>query len=90
MSLTIWKYPLPSKARFTLKLPYGAEVLTVQMQHGIACLWAKVNPENTERNVSFLLVGTGTDAPIVAKYIGLIQLDDGDFVFHLFQEGYTS
>ena len=88
MSKTIWKYPIPPAGNFTLDLPDDAEILDAQMQHGVACLWAKVDPEAPKHRVRFALVGTGCgDAPEHAVYIASLQFQSGNFVFHLFQIG---
>jgi hypothetical protein len=84
--MRIYKYPITPAARFVLDLPEGAEVLDAQVQHGVVCLWAKVNPDLPKRQVRFALVGTGHDAPEHADYISTFQLHGGEFVFHLFQE----
>lgn len=83
---TIYKYPVPLTDDFTLDLPKGAKVLTVQMQHGEPQLWVLVDPENYTVKRSFRLVGTGHSVPTVGIwYINTFQLDNGSVVFHLFE-----
>jgi len=86
--LTVWKYPLYTEDYFSLSLPSGSEILTVQMQHGSPQIWALVNPDNQEEERKFRLAGTGHNiehAKEDMKYIGTFQLYDGDLIFHLFE-----
>lgn len=89
---TVWKFPLPrDNGMFEMELPYGAEILDVQLQFGTPHLWALVNPENhggTEtRRFSFL--GTGRPLPVSDEegidYVGTVQMDGGHIVRHLFE-----
>lgn len=88
MKQTIWKYQVnPKITKFNM--PKGAEILTVQNQNGIPCIWALVNPENEEEERYFEVFGTGHDVPvdigIERKYINTFQLEGGSLVFHLFE-----
>ncbi len=94
---TIYKYPLGSSAPFghsvsaqtpfTLNMPAGAIVLTVQEQNGEACVWALVNPNNDIQPREFYLAGTARacDAVDGATYIDTFQLQSGELVWHLFE-----
>lgn len=86
MSLTIWKYPLKVTHTQTVNVPFRAEFLTVQVQHGQPMLWALVNPKNPKVNIAVHVVGTGHDASHVAdcQYVGTFQLHGGRLVFHVF------
>jgi hypothetical protein len=60
--MTIWKYPVPLDtpgAVFHLKMPVGAEVLTVQLQQGKPTIWALLDPDARMIQRSFRIVGTG-------------------------------
>ncbi len=83
--LTVWKYPIPIKDRFTLFMPAIMEPLSVQMQDGQPVFWALVNPAYTFINFSFRLVGTGHSLEDITSftYIGTFQLTG--LVFHLFR-----
>lgn len=86
MTFEIWKFPLGDGMAQDIEMPMHAEILTVQVQHGHACLWAKVNPENVKQRRRIHIVGTGHDVPADALgYIGTIQ--QGLFVWHIFQGG---
>lgn len=82
MSMTIWKYPLETTGPFELSLPYGAEILTADVQGEQPCLWALVDAENTEETRRFAIVGTGHPAP-VRGYLCTFQ--QPPFVWHLFE-----
>lgn len=85
---TIWKYDLELVDRQTLKLPSGAQILTVQMQGDTPRLWALVDPERelAERRIS--IYGTGNPVPTDQQadgYISTFQLYDGGLIFHVFK-----
>ena len=57
---TIYKYELELVDSQTLMLPAAFEVLTVEAQHGNLCLWAMVDPDETELSpLSVMIKGTG-------------------------------
>lgn len=81
----IFKYPLQVTDQQTIKMPYGAKVLCVQVQDGTPCLWALVDPtvESVDHFVN--TVGTGHPTNQVAEnYVGTYQLQGGALVFHVF------
>ena len=86
---TIYKYVLNDNLKQTLSLPIGAKILTVQTQYNKAVLWAVVNPEQTrkqERIFKIRPTGHIFEDGSKDKYIGTFQLDNGDFVGHLYEE----
>lgn len=89
MEKTIWKFVLKTIDKQELEMPYESEMLTVQTQHGIPCLWALVNPEADKEVRHFEIFGTGhpitCDMGIVRAYIGTYQIDDGALIFHVFE-----
>jgi len=73
---------------FSLKLPKGAKILTVQVQRDKPQLWALVNPKSPAETRNFRLVGTGhliKESEENLNYIGTFQLFNGDFIGHLFE-----
>lgn len=85
--MTVWKYPFDVTDRFDLEMPHGVQMLSVQVQDGVPCLWALVDDENTKVTVRFRVVGTGNPAPdmyIFRTFVGTFQLEGGALVFHLF------
>ena len=88
MNKQIWKYTLDVYDS-AIEMPIGAEVLTVQSQNNIPCLWALVNPLAEKEKRYFEVFGTGhnvyCDMGIERMYIGTFQIDSGSLVFHLFE-----
>lgn len=84
---TVYKYPVSVSDIFTLELPQGAEILTVQTQGGGVSLWALVDPDAPTEGVSFRLAGTGHPVREASElqYINTFQLSGGALVFHLFK-----
>lgn len=90
MNKTIYKYPLAVTDFQEVLLPIGAEILTVQTQRETACMWALVNPSETQKEArSIEIFGTGHpigyDMGISRKYISTFQMHSGQLVFHAFE-----
>lgn len=90
MKRTFWKYELDLYGDQTLELPVGSRIATVQSQKGNLCIWALVDPDETEteeRTIEIHTTGgmiTYTDE-IHKRYIGTVQMDNGEFVAHVFE-----
>ncbi len=85
---TIWKYQLAVGAENRFGMPRGAEVLTVQIQHGQICLWAIVDYEARQEERAFHVAGTGHELPSTVghvNYIGTVQEAHGQLVWHVFE-----
>ncbi len=41
--ISIWKFNLQTIDKQEIQMPVGAELLTVQIQNGEPCLWARVD-----------------------------------------------
>jgi len=82
----IWKYSLPVKEYHLIKMPFGAKILSFQLQYGNPTIWVLVEPTKEIVERRFKLVGTGHD--IVeggTTYIGTIKMLDDKLVYHLFE-----
>ncbi len=85
--MQVWKYTIDATDSFKLSMPEDAEVLSVQVQNGGICMWAKVNPNNLLMPRCFCLRGTGHDfTGKEGRFVGTFQLAAGTLVFHLFEE----
>lgn len=82
---TIWKYQVEVSDELTLDMPYGAEILCVQMQGPAPQLWAIVNSGTASRvQRRFKWFGTGHPMPSSEmRFIGTAQFSG--LVFHLFE-----
>jgi len=86
--MTIYKFPLQLSSRQRVALPRGAEVLTVQYQHGSLFAWAMVDEAAAEELMTFLIFGTGEFLPVnPGQYLGTVQQNSGQFVWHVFLDG---
>jgi hypothetical protein len=89
MAKTIWKFQIPIMDQFILSLHEGAEILTVQEQFGDAFVYALIDVDKEKKDRIFQLFGTGhlmyDELNRQRKYIGTVQLDKGNFVYHLFE-----
>ena len=82
---TIWKYELETTDKQTVKMPYGAKILTVQIQNETPCLWCLVVPNYILEEREIQIIGTGHDInDLGGEYIGTYQLREGNLVFHVY------
>lgn len=84
MSVTIWKFPLQVTREQTIQLEPAARILCVQMQDGVPCLWAMVDPEAQSFPRTIVCYGTGAHIreKNLLTYIDTVQ--DGPYVWHFF------
>jgi hypothetical protein len=67
-------------------MPKGYQILSVEMQNGIICLWALVDPEQPLEVRDIRIAGTGDaikETEIV--FIGTVLLHGGSRVYHIFE-----
>jgi len=85
--MTIWKFPIIITDAVAVKMPAGAQVLSVQVQKEVVCLWAIVNPDNPMEDRRFRIYGTGNPCFSPAnRFVGTFQIYGGELVFHLFED----
>lgn len=84
---TIWKYPLSNTMAQDVVLPYGAQILTAQVQRGAIVLWATFDKRDgqlqVKRQIRFILTGDEVPREIPLQYISTLQIDD--IVIHVFE-----
>jgi hypothetical protein len=82
---TIWKFSLDDPMG-SLQMPIGAEILCLQIQRGVPCIWVKVDDSAKVERRTFIVVGTGHKLSVNAnKYIGTFQEANGDLIWHVFE-----
>lgn len=83
----IYKYQLKTTGEQFIDFPINSEILTIQTQANIPCIWAKVETSETEHERKmFVTVGTGEPLPEnTMEYVGTYQLNSGQFIFHVFE-----
>lgn len=88
---TIYKYPLPlaSENPFSIKMPEGAKILSLQPQGNSPVIWALVDTDRPLVDRYFNVYLTGREikgeSPIPHFYVGTVQLDHQTYVIHLFE-----
>ena len=87
MKKSIWKFQLETVDEQSLLMPKGANILTVQTQNEIPCLWALVDPEGNkeERIIEIFGAGNPVNDEIDRRYIGTYQSMRGSFIGHVFE-----
>jgi hypothetical protein len=82
----IHKYPLRVAPEQHVEMPSAARILCVQVQNDTICLWAAVvNPAAPMQARTIQIVGTGNLFENDLTYLGTVQLERGQFVFHVFE-----
>ena len=86
---TIYKYPLSIKDEIKVRMPHNAQVLTIQVQHDVPCIWAMVDTAAEKVTRKFAVRGTGHDCQDMPAnaFVGTFQMHGGALVFHLFDLG---
>lgn len=91
MSKSIWKFPLDTTDYQKVLMPKNAQILSIQAQNEIPCIWAIVDKEAESEEREFEIFGTGhqyKDDIWFGKehsFVGTYQLNDGSLVFHCFE-----
>jgi len=86
---TIWKYQFDTTDSFGLQIPEGAEILSVQVQHGKPCMWVLVDKDKPVVQRRFRVYGTGHPIEAVGlTFLGTYQVCNGDLIFHVFEHIY--
>jgi len=84
---TIHKFPLPAGTwEYEIQMPRNADILCVQMQREMPCIWAAVDDSARMESRRVVIVGTGWELPADmgrSEYVGTFQTDV-DYVWHVF------
>jgi hypothetical protein len=87
---SIWKYNIPAQDEFSIAMPKGAEILSIQDQYGQPRMWVLVDTTEVLVERRFAVVGTGHVLGEtwfdLHHFLGTFQMLDGDLIFHLFEE----
>lgn len=71
------------------RMPKGAEILCVQLQHGKPCIWVKVDSNAEIETRIFQIHPTGQEMGSGSfKYVGTYQVGEeigSSFVWHVFE-----
>lgn len=86
---TVWKFDVKLDDDTIVDMPQGAQVLSVQLQHGVPCVWALVDSDRpkVERRFSWRGTGHPCDGLVAKMFVGSIQMHGGSLIFHLFDRG---
>ena len=84
MSATVWKFPLYITDTQFVRMPDGAEILHVDLQDGLMCLWAKVDPDASEVDRRIHVSGTGNPCPDDARHVGSVLMPP--LVWHVWED----
>ena len=93
-----YKIEIGHNGPVVIDMPLGAQIIHVETQHGVPCLWAVVDPDALPVEREFEVYGTGhrmreatytTEAGNQGRtaliHRGTFMLEDGGLVFHLFE-----
>jgi len=83
---SIWKFELKVADEQLVEMPAGSLLLDVQVQNGVPCVWARVDPEQPKVQRKLITHGTGHPVPdTTGDHVGSYQLQGGSLVFHVFE-----
>jgi hypothetical protein len=87
----IYKWPLPIIGKAIVDMPHSPNILAVQAQNNVPCVWALCEPSNPLQSHVFHMYMTGELLPgaMTGTYLATVQLRGGYFVTHVFYEGPT-
>lgn len=84
---TIWKYHVPIEDNFTIEMPFNSKILSFQLQKTTLTIWCLVDTDRPLNKRQFRLCGTGHELENRWwKFIGTVQILNGDIVYHLFEK----
>jgi len=82
---TIWKYTLDVTTLQLIEIPSDFEVLSVQCQNNVPCVWIIVDPDSEKIGRLFEIKGTGHELEDKKRtFLGTFQTEVFDLVFHVF------
>lgn len=91
MMKRIWKYPIDDR-EYTIVMPAKANILHVDEQAGIVCMWVEVGEGIAEDGSSieerhFRVYNTGEEHDLKnwQKYIGTVKLHGGGTIVHVYE-----
>ena len=83
---TIWKFKLKLLTSQLVEMPFGSLLLYIDVQDGVPCLWARVDPEQAMVRRRLITHGTGHPVPESSgDHVGSYMLNDGTLVLHVFE-----
>ena len=85
---TIWKFQFVTADTLAIEMPRDSQILAVQVQHKVPCIWALVDPGSPSISRRFRIFGTGHSMPhdYVGHHVATYQECDGSLIFHLFED----
>ena len=87
MMMAVYNYPIRAQLcePTEVEMPEGAQVLHVDMQHGMPCVWALVDTGDVPKvRRGFVVVGTGHSFNAEGATF-LNTMFHGELVFHAFE-----
>lgn len=82
----IWKYTLEILDEQVISMPRNANILYVENQYGDVKIWVEVDDEEeVYEDRTIYMHGTGHTYEAHNRYIGSVQIYNGNLVFHIFE-----
>jgi hypothetical protein len=78
----IYKYELKEGS---VEMPIGAKILSTQTQNDRPYIWTLVDIDAECEFRNFAIVGTGHDFPEADDFTYINTIQDGQFVWHIFE-----
>lgn len=84
---SIYKYRFDIADEFAIHMPKGAKIIHVDVQKGVPCMWAIIDPFADREPRKFRVIGTGHEHSgqlFLMQHIATFQMPP--FVWHLFAD----
>lgn len=83
---SIWKFKIEISSNQQITIPWGSEILFVDIQDDSIFIWAIVDTEQSAKEtINIQMIGTGRPiTKMYNNYIGSVQLHS--YVWHIFYE----
>lgn len=90
----IWKWEFDGRVATSFEMPKGAQILHAALDgreregHKLYSIWALVDPNAEKEKRTFVVMGTGwkRDAGTWARLQHVSTVQEGGFVWHIFEE----
>ena len=88
MNEMVYKFEIPIQNFYELELSKNGSVLHFAEQHGIPCIWVRLDPKEEHVVWRFHLRGIGHPLPEgrALQHVGTCLCNGGELVWHLFRD----
>lgn len=83
--ITVYKFNLAVQGKTTITTDKHHVILSVASQRNNPVIWIEENTDGPRIDITFWTYMTGESQSVLGEYIGTFQLDDGDYIGHVYK-----